>query len=82
MKAHTEGPQQDNVRNKQNEKERKLTRNIRSNISANKLTKTKSAKEKLTIVTQDEYKHKIQNLIPDSQITMINNGPIQHYEKS
>jgi hypothetical protein len=40
----------------------------------------KSRQRKNTSNTQDEYKHKINNLIKDNQFTMINN-PTQCYQK-
>jgi hypothetical protein len=52
-------------------------------IVMNKLTITKADKRKaLVILTQEEYKHKINNFIRDNQFIMINNNPTQYCQKN
>jgi hypothetical protein len=51
-------------------------------MEMNKLTITKAIKGKtVVILTQVEYKHKINNFIYDNQFIAINNSPIQYYQK-
>jgi hypothetical protein len=56
--------------------------NIKNKINKNRLTTTNTDKRKtLVILTQEEYKHKIRNLMQENQFIMINKNLTQQYHK-
>jgi hypothetical protein len=74
--------QNENIENRKNRQEWKLITGIKNELTTNKLVITKADKGKtLVILTQEEYKRKINNFIQDNQYTPINNNPTQQYHK-
>jgi hypothetical protein len=60
----------------------RIKREIKNKITIKELTITKEDKGKtLVILTQEEYRHNVNNFIQDNQFTIINNNPTQHYQK-
>jgi hypothetical protein len=54
----------------------------KNKVQKNKLTITKSDKGKtLVVLSQEEYEHKIDNIIRDKHFITINNNPTQQYHK-
>jgi hypothetical protein len=57
-------------------------REIKEKITTNELIVTRADKGKtLVILTQEEYKQKVNTFIQDNQFTLISNNPTQHYQK-
>jgi predicted house-cleaning noncanonical NTP pyrophosphatase (MazG superfamily) len=56
--------------------------NIKNKIDTNKLIITKADKRKmLVILTQEEYKHKLHNILQENYLIKMNKNPPQQYQK-
>jgi hypothetical protein len=65
-----------------NNDEWKLIMHIKNKIQKNKLIITKAGKGKtLVILTQEEYKHKIKNVIQDNKFIKSEKNSTQQYKK-
>jgi hypothetical protein len=59
-----------------------LITNIKNKIQKNKLITSMADKGKtLVILTQEEYKHKINNFIQDKKFTKMEKNPMQQYQR-
>jgi hypothetical protein len=75
--------QKDNTNNTRRKTEQKLVRNIRNKLAKNELTITKEDKGKnIVILTIEDYTQKENNFIQKNQFVLLNNDPMQNYQKA
>jgi hypothetical protein len=75
--------QKDNTNNTSSKTEWKLIRDNRNKLAKNELIITQADKGKtIVILTIEDYTQKVNNFIQENQFLLLNNDPMQNYQKA